>query len=317
MLGLDFFVVDCGVKGGPFAPHDKLLSSRMGEGTADFSQEAAMSRDTAIRALESGAQMARQMATGGANTLCFGEMGIGNTTSAAALMAAFTGLAPQDCAGRGTGLDDIGVTRKAAVIARALRKAGPLNDPLDILARFGGFELAHMAGAMIGAAHANCAVIVDGFVSGAAFLAAEKLRPHLRDCTFFAHCSAERGHRKLLDSIGATPLLDLSMRLGEGTGAALAIPLLRAACASLTDMASFESAGVSQSKVEAASSRLTSTTSGKMPLPLSQDAPRYFEPFDEIKTRQANLPHWEQAGVLYFVTFRLADSLPRKKTRGH
>lgn len=312
--GLDLRIIDCGVKGGPFPSHEKLISSRRAEGTRNLLEESAMSTEEAIRCLERGAQIARAMTEGGCNTIGFGEMGIGNTTSSAVIMAALTGLSPEECTGRGTGLDDAGLKLKTLVVEKALKRIGQHPDPLEILAQTGGFEIAHMAGAMIGTAYANGAVVVDGFVSSAAWLLARTLRPAIVDYTFFAHCSAERGHRKLLETVGAIPLLQLSMRLGEGTGAALAIPLLRAACTFLNDMSSFETAGVSkQVKVEAASSRLKSTISGKMPLLLSKDNERYFDPFDKVMTTRANLPHWQQDSVLYFVTFRLTDSLPKQK----
>ncbi len=265
--GLDWRVIDCGVKGGAFAAHDRLISSRIAEGTRNLLKEPAMTLAETKDCLTRGVQIAQEVSAGGCTTIGFGEMGIGNTTSSACLMAALTGLPPAECTGRGTGLDDAGLKHKTMVVEKALTRITKNPDPLELLMQTGGFEIAHMTGAMIGAAHANCAVVVDGFVSSAAWLCARALRPAIVDYTFFAHCSAEHGHRKLLDSVGAMPLLELSMRLGEGTGAALAIPLLSASCAFLNDMASFESAAVSkQAKVEAASNRLPTSKSGKMPL---------------------------------------------------
>ncbi|MDZ4742922.1 MAG: nicotinate-nucleotide--dimethylbenzimidazole phosphoribosyltransferase [Verrucomicrobiota bacterium] len=268
---LAFSVIDCGVKGGEFPPHPNLISSRMGEGTRNFQNEPAMTYPEAEKAITQGIEIARATAAKGANTIGFGEMGIGNTSSSSAIMATFTGLPPADCVGRGTGLDSAGISRKAGIISLTLERMAATADPVEILAQVGGFEIAHMAGAMIGAASANCAVVVDGFVSTAAYLVAYHLKPEIKNFAFFAHCSDERGHRKMLEFLDVTPLLQLSMRLGEGTGAALAIPLLQAACAFTEKMASFDSAHVSKSEVETTSCHLTDEENGKMPI-LSQEA---------------------------------------------
>jgi nicotinate-nucleotide--dimethylbenzimidazole phosphoribosyltransferase len=175
----------------------------------------------------------------------FGEMGIGNTASAALLSHKLTGLNLAALTGRGTGLDDPGLARKRAILASAAARTPARLDPERALIEYGGFEIAMMAGAMLGAARADRIVLVDGFIATAAAIAALALEPKARRAMVFAHVSAEAGHRPLLDHLDAEPLLALDMRLGEGTGALLAWPLLRAAAAMLRDMASFESAGIS------------------------------------------------------------------------
>ena len=175
----------------------------------------------------------------------FGEMGIANTSAAALLAHKLTGVPLADLVGRGTGLDDAALARKRAVLARAAARTPAALSPPQALAEYGGFEIAMMAGAMLGAAAARRIVIVDGFIAGAAALAAVAWEPAARPMLVFAHRSAEHGHAALLAALGAEPLLALEMRLGEGTGALLAWPLVRAAAAMLTEMSSFESAGVS------------------------------------------------------------------------
>ena len=172
-------------------------------------------------------------------------MGIANTSSATLVAHKLTGAPLDALTGRGTGLDDDGLAHKRRVLARAAARTARRLDPEAALREYGGFEIVMMAGAMIGAARAGAVVIVDGFIASVAALAADALAPALRDYLVFAHRSAEPGHRVVLDALGASPLLDLGMRLGEGTGALLAWPLLRSAAAMLSDMASFESAGVS------------------------------------------------------------------------
>jgi nicotinate-nucleotide--dimethylbenzimidazole phosphoribosyltransferase len=173
-------------------------------------------------------------------------MGIGNTAAAALLTHCLTGLPLNACVGRGTGLDDAGLARKRELLAKALANWTERSEqPLEILARFGGFEIAMLAGAMLAGAEQGMVLLIDGFIVTSALLVAHRLQPAIRDYCVFAHRSEEAGHRGQLDYLGADPLLDLGLRLGEGTGAALAYPLLKAACALLDEMASFESAGVS------------------------------------------------------------------------
>jgi nicotinate-nucleotide--dimethylbenzimidazole phosphoribosyltransferase len=176
--------------------------------------------------------------------LIVGEMGIGNTATAALLLHAYTGLPLTTLVGRGTGLDDAGLARKRAILEQALARGGAPSDPWAVLAEYGGLEIAQMAGAMVAASARRVAVLVDGFIATAAAVTALALVPALRPYLIFSHCSNEQGHRAVLAHLGVTPLIDLELRLGEGTGAALAYPLVRAAAAFLTEMASFESAGV-------------------------------------------------------------------------
>ena len=177
--------------------------------------------------------------------LVLGEMGIANTTSAAALMRVLTGTPVADCVGRGTGVDDAGIARKCAAIHAAVARHGIDGTPLQLLARYGGFEIAMMAGAMLGAASKRQVILIDGFIATAAIAVAARIAPAVLDYCVFGHVSAEAPHRQWLKLLEARPLLDLGMRLGEGSGAMLALPLLRAACAILSDMATFQSAGVS------------------------------------------------------------------------
>jgi nicotinate-nucleotide--dimethylbenzimidazole phosphoribosyltransferase len=183
-----------------------------------------------------------------AETLGAGEMGIGNTTSAAALFSAFSGLDASETAGRGTGLDDAGVARKVDVIRRGLALHPFTNDPIKILADLGGFEIAAITGLILGAASRRRVVVLDGFITGAAAIVARAIAPASLDYVVFAHCSAERGHRKMLDFLDARPLLNLDMRLGEGSAAALGIGLLESAIHLYSEMATFGTAGVSTSR---------------------------------------------------------------------
>jgi nicotinate-nucleotide--dimethylbenzimidazole phosphoribosyltransferase len=228
-----------------------IVDMGVGRPTRNFAREPAMSREDAARAIETGRQHA-----GDGNILGAGEMGIGNSTAAAALLCAFTGISPLEATGRGTGLDDAGVARKADVIARALALHRP--DPADaigVLAALGGFEIAAIVGLILGAAERRRVVVLDGFISCSAALVARAIEPAALDCVVYSHRSAERGHRKMLEALGAKPLLDLDMRLGEGTGAAIGISLVEAALRLYTEMATFASAGVSTDVVPPLESR--------------------------------------------------------------
>ena len=239
--GVELRVVDAGVAGEPIdAPG--LVSRRIAAGTRNFAAEPAMTEEQCDAALRAGDELGVNVA---ADAAAFGEMGIANTSSASLVAHKLTGIGLDALIGRGTGLDDGGLARKHAILARAAARTAPRLDARRALREYGGFEVVMMAGAMIGAARAAAVVLVDGFIAGAAALAAVELAPALRDYLVFAHRSAEPGHRAVLDALGARPLLDLDMRLGEGTGALLAWPVLKCAAAMLSDMASFESAGVS------------------------------------------------------------------------
>jgi nicotinate-nucleotide--dimethylbenzimidazole phosphoribosyltransferase len=217
-----------------------IVDMGVGHPTRNFTREPAMTRAQAEQAIETGFGHAAH-----AETLGAGEMGIGNTTSAAALCSAFSGLDPSETAGRGTGLDDLGVARKIDVIRRALALHALTSDPIKTLADLGGFEIAAITGLILGAASRRRVVVLDGFITGAAAVVARAIAPASLDYVVFSHCSAERGHKKMLDFLNACPLLNLEMRLGEGSAAALAIGLLESAVNLYTEMATFDSAGVS------------------------------------------------------------------------
>jgi nicotinate-nucleotide--dimethylbenzimidazole phosphoribosyltransferase len=240
-------VVDTGVRiDTSAAPLAGVTYRRVGAGTANFADGPAMSGAQTRRALEAGIETARALAAAGATLIGIGEMGIANSTSAAAILCAVTGLAPAELAGRGTGLDDAGVRHKIAVLERALeRHRGSLTGGEAILSAVGGFEIAAIAGVCIAGAGLRIPVVVDGFIATAAAAAAERIYPGLFEYLFFAHRSAEGGHARALERMAVRPILDLGMRLGEGTGAALAMNLLEAALAMFHAMATFESAGVS------------------------------------------------------------------------
>lgn len=222
-----------------------VLDARLGPGTANFVDAPAMTDDQLQDALEVGRSAAERAVISGAQLFIGGEMGIGNTTSAAAVACALLGLPAENLAGPGTGLDAAGVSRKARVIERALqRHCG--DRPLEALQGLGGFEIAALTGAYLRCGQLGAPALVDGFIATVAALAAVRLRPELAAWLFYAHCSAEPGHRYLLEVLNAKPILDLGMRLGEGSGAALAAPILRAAAALHARMATFAEAGVSQ-----------------------------------------------------------------------
>jgi nicotinate-nucleotide--dimethylbenzimidazole phosphoribosyltransferase len=205
-----------------------------------------MSAEQCETAMARGAEIVAGIHARGCNVIGFGEMGIGNTASASLITHFLAGIPLADCVGRGTGLDDAGVSRKLTLLQQAadLHRGHP--EPLAILAQYGGFEIAMLAGGMLAAAERKMLLLIDGFIVTAALLAAATLHPAMLQYCVFSHRSQERGHRLQLEHLGARPLLDMDLRLGEGTGAALAWPLVRAACAFLNEMASFESAGVSE-----------------------------------------------------------------------
>ncbi len=239
-------VVDAGVNH-DFDVHPDLIHAKVGSGTRNFLQEPAMSLEQCEQALAIGAALAEKEISSGSNVLGFGEMGIGNTSSASCLMSVLCNLPIEQCVGRGTGFDDAGLARKTAILKQALSQHQlQEGNAMQALATFGGFEIAMMAGAMLGAAQNNAILLIDGFIATSALLAAYHLQPNILHYCVFAHCSGEAGHRQLLAHLGAKPLLDAGLCLGEGTGAALAYPMVQAAVNFLNEMASFESAGVSE-----------------------------------------------------------------------
>ncbi len=243
--GMALTVVDAGVNH-DFGARPGLIDAKVAPGTANYLEGPAMSAAQRDAALAHGEKIVRALADDGCNVLGFGEMGIGNTASASLITHCLTGAPLAVCVGRGTGLDDAGLERKRALLSQALpRFTGAHDDALAVLAHFGGFEIAMLAGAMQAAARRRMLLLIDGFIVTAALLVAARLSPAILDYCVFAHRSDEAGHAVQLEHLGAEPLLQLGMRLGEGTGAALAYPLVASAAAFLDEMASFESAGVS------------------------------------------------------------------------
>ncbi|MRV76792.1 nicotinate-nucleotide--dimethylbenzimidazole phosphoribosyltransferase [Duganella sp. FT92W] len=240
--GIALHVVDAGVNH-DFGPRDGLLDRKVAPGTRNFANDPAMTAAQCAAALEHGMALAADLP---GNVVGFGEMGIGNTTAAAALMHKLTGLPVAQCVGAGTGLSSEGVLHKQRVIEAAVEHHAAINEPLDVLATFGGLEIAMMAGAMLKAAERHKVLLIDGFIVTSALLVAAKIQPAILDYCVFAHCSDESGHRRMLDHLHARPLLQLGLRLGEGTGGALALPLLHAAVNFVGQMATFESAQVSE-----------------------------------------------------------------------
>ena len=246
--GLAMKVIDAGVAH-DFGARPDLVDAKISPaGTRSYLDGPAMNRAQCVAAIEAAAGIVRGLAAAGCNVLAVGEMGIGNTASAALLTHVFTGTPLADCVGRGTGLDDAGLARKRELLARAVARASlPADaDPLDVLAEFGGFEIAMMAGALLAGAECRMTLLIDGFIASSALLAAARVAPAIRDYCIFCHRSAEPGHQAQIRDLGGEPLLDLGLRLGEGSGAALAYPLVCSALAMLNEMASFDSAGVSK-----------------------------------------------------------------------
>jgi len=240
--GVALTVVDCGVRH-DFTPHPGLVMRKIAHGTADASAGPAMSGAECARAIANGREVVHALP---GNALLIGEMGIGNSSAASLLLARLAGLDIDACTGHGTGLDAAGLARKRAVLREVLARHADARAPLAALAAFGGFEIATLVGAVLQAAEERRVIVLDGFISGAAVLVAHALRPHVLQRCIASHESAEHGHAAMLRHLGLEPLLRLRMRLGEGSGAAVAWPLLESACRILDEMASFDSAGVSQ-----------------------------------------------------------------------
>jgi nicotinate-nucleotide--dimethylbenzimidazole phosphoribosyltransferase len=251
-VGAEVVVVDVGVAG-PIPPVQRgprggrLIDARVADGTADMTQAPAMTREHALAAIDAGAALVDDLVEGGLDVLGLGEMGIGNTTAASAIVAALTGVNADAVTGRGSGVNEAGRARKVHAIHRALELHAPSpDDPLGVLASVGGLEIAALVGAILAAASACCPLILDGFITGAAALVAARLEPGAVRRMIASHRSPEPGHRVVLAELGLRPLLDLDLRLGEGTGAALAMSLLASAVAMRDGMATFETAGVSR-----------------------------------------------------------------------
>ncbi|MEM7215303.1 MAG: nicotinate-nucleotide--dimethylbenzimidazole phosphoribosyltransferase [Pseudomonadota bacterium] len=237
-------VVDAGVSG-DLSEHPSLLKAGIRKGTRNALKEDALTAEEVTAAMEYGKTLAKKSTNGGCRIIALGEMGIGNTSSAALITHAIEGISLETLTGPGAGLDTDGVGRKLQILKRTAERRPGRLQPEDALAAFGGLEMVMMAGALLGAAENRAVVLVDGFIASAAALAALRMHPELGRNVIFAHRSHEPGHRVILDALKVRPLLDLQLRLGEGSGALLAVPLLRSACAMLNEMATFESAGVS------------------------------------------------------------------------
>ncbi|MDR5904141.1 nicotinate-nucleotide--dimethylbenzimidazole phosphoribosyltransferase [Franzmannia qiaohouensis] len=243
-IGARLEVVDVGVAS--VVSGAGVVDEKVRAGTANFAVEDAMTRGEAMQAIGVGQRAAARAVEAGCRCLIVGEMGIANTTASSALLAVLTGRPVAELVGRGTGIDDAGLARKRAIIEAAIAARAPdADDPLGVLASLGGLEIAAMAGAFLEGAARRVPLLVDGFIATVAALVACRLAPGLRDYLIFAHRSHEAGHAAALAALEASPLLDLELRLGEGSGAALAFPLLEAACRMLSEMATFETAGIS------------------------------------------------------------------------
>jgi nicotinate-nucleotide--dimethylbenzimidazole phosphoribosyltransferase len=241
--GMNLRIYDVGVDA-DLPPHPHLVQARIARGTANLLHVPAMSAAQVQTCLTQSAAHVVTAAETGCNVIGFGEMGIGNTSSASLIMHAVTREPLENCVGAGTGVQGQALEKKRALLRRAVDFHGRPSTPEAILQAFGGFEIAHIAGGMAAAARRNMLVLIDGFIATAAYAVALKMEPALSHHAVFCHCSNEHGHRRFLEHLNASPLLDLNLRLGEGTGCALALPLLHAATAFLNDMASFDQAGV-------------------------------------------------------------------------
>ncbi len=242
--GIGLKIVDAGVKG-VLPPSEGLVAARIADGTSSSLRKPAMTTEQCGRALARGAQLVSDLHGNGCNVIGFGEMGIGNTSAAALIMSRLCRIPLEICVGRGAGLDEDGLRKKRAILKQASQRVPPDQTPLSVLEQFGGFEIAMMCGAMLKAAECAMVVLVDGFIATAAVLVADALFQNFRDYLVFTHLSAEPGHYRMLEHLDASPLLHLDMRLGEGTGCALAYPLLQSAVRFLNEMATFDSANVS------------------------------------------------------------------------
>lgn len=241
--GLDLRVVDAGVNY-DFPDHPKLIKAKVRKGTRNFLHEHAMTHEECLKAINNGRRIVADVAQEGTNVVGFGEMGIGNTSPASTLLAAYTGFDIARCTGPGAGITDAALQHKTDTLRDAMHKHGVSDDPIENLARFGGLEIATIAGGMLEAAAQRMVILVDGFITTAGFLAAYKINPLVRDYAIFSHSSHEPGHVKMLNYVDAEPVLNLSLRLGEGSGAAIAYPVITGCVAMLNKMTSFDEAGV-------------------------------------------------------------------------
>ena len=243
--GINLMVADAGVNH-DFAAETPILHSKVCKGTRNFALEAAMTEQECLQAMEKGAKIISQLHQQGCNTIIFGEMGIGNTTSATALFCRYAGVNPHLVTGAGTGLDQAGIQKKAEVIEKALNRHQSVTEPFEVLRTFGGLEIAMITGGMLQAAHYKMLILVDGFIITASLIAAQAINKNVMEYCIFTHQSNEQGHKSMIQYLQAEPLLNLGMRLGEGSGAAVAYPLVDSAVRFFNEMSSFDEAGVSK-----------------------------------------------------------------------
>ncbi|RXP44809.1 nicotinate-nucleotide--dimethylbenzimidazole phosphoribosyltransferase [Lutibacter sp. HS1-25] len=239
----DLSVIDAGVNF-DFEPNTKLINAKIAKGTKDYSVEPAMTKEECNKALVISGEIVAAKHANGSNVISFGEMGIGNTSSASLLMSAVTKQSIDSCIGKGAGLTDEGLANKIDILTKVQKFHGVSEDPFENLQNFGGLEIAMMTGAMLKAAELKMVLIIDGFIATSSLLIAQAINPNILDYCLFSHVSNEQGHIKMLNFLNATPILHLNMRLGEGTGAAIAYPIIQSAEIFINQMASFESAGV-------------------------------------------------------------------------
>ena len=245
-VGARVVIVDMGVAC-DLEPHSDLVIKKVNYGTKNMVKGPAMSREEAVKSLENGIEIFEKEFVNGIDIAGTGDMGIGNTTPSSAITSVITGESVEEVTGRGTGIDDETLTNKIVVIKKAIRVNKPnAKDAIDVLSKVGGFEIGGLAGVILAAVSRRIPVVIDGFISGAAALIAYQLEPKVKDYMIAAHCSVERGHKAILGYIGLRPLLDLDLRLGEGTGAALGMSIIEASVKILTEMATFQSASVSE-----------------------------------------------------------------------
>ena len=241
---IKLMVADTGVNF-DFEPSEQLLDFKVRKGTRNFAIEPAMTHDECLLAISNGSKLIEKLHSEGTNIVGFGEMGIGNTTSATALLCKYGNYSAQQATGAGTGLDSDGIKHKASVIEKALRLHHEIKNPIEILATFGGYEIATICGAILKAAELKMTIMSDGFIATSALIVAHAINPAVVDYCLFAHQSNEQGHKLMLEHLDAEPILHLGMRLGEGTGSAIAYPLIQSAVNFMNEMSSFEDAGVS------------------------------------------------------------------------
>nr|WP_321408773.1 nicotinate-nucleotide--dimethylbenzimidazole phosphoribosyltransferase [uncultured Carboxylicivirga sp.] len=241
--GFDLRVVDAGVDY-DFKPHPKLIDAKVRKGSRNFYKEPAMTIEECLQALENGKNIVAKLHDEGCNVVGFGEMGIGNTSPASALLSVITELDIETCVGPGSGLSKEGVNRKAKILKEAIAKHGISKDPIENLARFGGLEIATIAGGMLEAAARRMVIITDGFITTSALLVAHQINNKVVDYTFFSHQSQEQGHKKMVEYLGGKAIMDLGFRLGEGTGSAVAYSVIKGSVTMLNKMTSFDEAAV-------------------------------------------------------------------------